>query len=119
METTKILELAVKALDDKKAKGLNVIKVEEITSLCKYFVIATGTSTTHVKSLIDEVDEVISKAGEEPAKREGYQSGSWILLDYIDVIVNVFTPDAREFYSLDDMWADGVVIDTKEFIKGE
>ena len=82
-----------------------------------YIVIATGTSTTQVKALADEVDfQVKEKLGIEPARVEGYESKNWILLDYETVIVHVFHPQAREYYNLDKLWADGTEI---EFELGE
>lgn len=104
------LELAKKAaaiLDDKKAMRLNVIKIEDISSLADYFVIANGTSSTHVRSLTDELEEKLKAEGIVPERIEGYRSNSWILLDYGNVVVHVFTQDARDFYDLDRLWADG------------
>ncbi len=104
------LELAKKAaavLDDKKAMRINVIKIEDISSLADYFVIANGTSSTHVRSLADELEEKLKAEGTVPERIEGYRSNSWILLDYGNVVVHVFTQDARDFYDLDRLWADG------------
>lgn len=104
------LELAKKAaelLDNKKAMRLNVIKVEDISSLADYFVIASGTSNTHVRSLSDELEEKLKEEGVAPTRIEGYRSNSWILLDYSSVVVHVFTQEARDFYDLDRLWADG------------
>ena len=70
-------------------------------------VIATGTSSTHVKALADEVEYRLDEAGISVSHIEGYRSNSWILLDYVDVIVNVFSDEAREFYDLDRLWQDG------------
>lgn len=104
------LELAKKAadiLDNKKALRINVIKIEDISSLADYFVIANGTSSTHVRSLSDELEEKLKEAGTVPARVEGYRSNSWILLDYGSVVIHVFTQEARDFYDLDRLWADG------------
>lgn len=104
------LELAKKAagiLDNKKGLRINVIKIEDISSLADYFVIANGTSSTHVRSLADELEEKLKEAGVVPARIEGYRSNSWILLDYGSVVIHVFTQEARDFYDLDRLWADG------------
>lgn len=104
-------KLAAKVLEDKKATDVKILEVTKKTSLGDYFVIATGTSTTHVRSLSDDVDEALSKAGQEPKRIEGYQSQSWILMDYYDVIVHIFQKETREFYSLERLWADAPVVE--------
>lgn len=109
------LELATKAamlLDEKKGMDIKVIKIEEISTLADYFVIATGTSNTHVKSLADEVEVKIKQdeSGLLPMGVEGYRSNSWILIDYGSVVVHIFTHEGRDFYDLDRMWADGELV---------
>lgn len=104
------LELAKKAaqlLDMKKGERVKVIKIDDISSLADYFVIATGISTTHVRSLADELEVKLKAEGAAPAGVEGYRSNSWILLDYTNVVVHIFTQEGRDFYDLDRMWADG------------
>ena len=104
-------------LDNKKAKDVRIIKIDDLTVVTDYIVIATGTSTTQVKALADEVDFMVDKEiGKQPARVEGYESKNWILLDYETVIVHVFHPQAREYYNLDKLWADGTEI---EFELGE
>lgn len=108
------LELAKKAaaiLDNKKGDRINVIKIEDISSLADYFVIANGTSSTHVRALADELEEKLKTEGVSPTRVEGYRSNSWVLLDYSSVVVHVFTGEAREFYDLDRLWADGIKVD--------
>ena len=107
METNEILKIAANALNDKKALNIKAIKIGDLTVLCDYFLIATATSSTHVRSLSEEVEFKLSEAGVEPLRIEGKSTG-WILLDYGSVIVHVFTKDSRELYGLDQMWADGV-----------
>lgn len=104
------LELAKKAavlLDEKKAMHINVIQIEEISSLADYFVIATGTGNTHVKSLADELEVKLKEQGNAPANVEGYRSNSWVLLDYHSVVVHIFTGEGRDYYDLDRLWRDG------------
>ena len=105
MESKNIAVFAANALNSKKAVQLKVLKVEELTVLAEYFVIATATSSTHVRALADEVEEVLEKNGVRPPHIEGKTTG-WIVLDYSGVIVHIFTPDQREFYSLDRIWSD-------------
>lgn len=111
MNSLELATLVAKLLDKKKGMDVKVLKVEDLTVLTDYFVIATGTSTTHVGSLAGEVDFELGKLGIEPKSKEGADSRTWILLDYNSVVVNVFTPDAREFYSLERLWADAQPID--------
>lgn len=92
-------------LEDKKAINVEIIDLEGKTILTDRFVIATGTSITHVRALADEVELVMKDQHERmPAHIEGYESGRWILLDYSDVIVHLFHPEERDFYSLEKLW---------------
>ena len=91
--------LAAKALSSKKGLDIQIIKIADVSVLADYMVIATGTSSTHVKALADEVEYKLD------------QANSWILLDYIDVIVNVFDDEARDFYDLERLWQDGESVD--------
>ncbi len=109
-------EVAVKALDSKKAKDIKVLKVEDLTILANYFVIASATSTTQVKALADEVEYQLGLKGVQPKGIEGYQSKTWIVLDYIDVIVHVFLETERDFYQLEHLWADGTPVDISELV---
>ena len=107
MTSLETAKLAYKALDSKKALNIKIIKIKDISSLSDYFVIATGTSSTHVKSLADEVEEKLDEAGISVTHIEGYRSDSWILLDYVDVVVHVFSDEARAYYDLERLWQDG------------
>ena len=103
--------MAAKAISSKKGLDIQVIEIGDISVLADYMVIATGTSSTHVKALADEVEYRLDEAGISVSHIEGYRSNSWILLDYVDVIVNVFSDEAREFYDLDRLWQDGKPVD--------
>jgi ribosome-associated protein len=102
---------AAKAISGKIGLDIQVIEISDITVIADYMVIATGNSSTHVKALADEVEYQLDKAGISVSHIEGYRSNSWILLDYVDVIVNVFSQEAREFYDLDRLWQDGKPVD--------
>ena len=110
MEAQNILNIAANALNNKKARQLKVLKIDALTTLADYFIIATATSSTHVRALADEVEEKLKEQGVEPHHIEGRTTG-WIVLDYASVIVHVFTPNEREFYNLDSMWNDAAEID--------
>ena len=116
MTSEKILEIAAMALDNKKAEELKAIKVENLTSLTEYFLIATATSNTHVRALTDEVEDMLLENGIKPHHIEGKSSG-WIVLDYRSVIVHIFTPEQRAFYDLDRIWSDGQVLSLEDIIK--
>ena len=103
--------MAAKAISSKKGLDIQVIEISDISVLADYMVIATGTSSTHVKALADEVEYRLDEAGISVSHIEGYRSNSWILLDYVDVIVNVFSDEARDFYDLDRLWQDGKPVD--------
>ena len=104
-------EIAVKALDSKKGKEIRLIRIDKITTLAEYFVICTGTSNTQINALCDAVEKELTEKGEEPLHREGYRCGTWVLLDYGCVVVHVFNDEARKFYSLEHLWADGEEVD--------
>lgn len=104
-------EIAVKALDSKKGKEIRLIRIDKITTLAEYFVICTGTSNTQINALCDAVEKELTEKGEEPLHREGYRGGTWVLLDYGCVVVHVFNNEARKFYSLEHLWADGEEVD--------
>ena len=111
MESLQLATGIAQVLDKKKAETVKVLKVRDLTVLTDYFVIASGTSTTHVKSLAEEVEFQLAQQGVKPLRTEGYDSKSWILLDYGTVIVHVFYPEARGFYDLEHLWADAEEID--------
>ena len=116
MTASEVVKIAAKALSDKKGKDIKVLRTEDITTLCDYFVICTGTSSTHIKALTDEIDKAMSEAGEPPLRREGYRGGSWVLLDFGSVIVHLFSEQARSFYDLEHLWADATVVPASEWM---
>ncbi len=109
--------LTAKALSSKKGLDIKIIEIKDISVLADYMVIATGTSSTHVKALADEVEYQLDNNGISVSHIEGYRNDSWILLDYVDVIVNVFSDEAREFYDLERLWQDGKPVDLTGIIE--
>ena len=107
MDQRDIALLAAKALDDKRAKDIVVLKVDEMTVITDYMVIATGRSVPQVKALADNVEEELAKRDVFPRRSEGYSEGRWCVLDYGDVMVHVFHEQDREYYQLERLWADG------------
>lgn len=110
MNSLEIAKSAAVIMDDRKAKDIKVIKIDNISSLGDYFVIATGTSTTQVQSLADAVEMKLKESGTAPHSVEGYRSNGWVLLDYSSVLVHVFTVEARNYYDLDRLWSDGEIV---------
>ncbi len=115
MENIDIVAKAVRALDDKKAEEIKVIKISELTVMADYFIIANGNSNTHVRALAEEIEYALNQAGEKPRNIEGRSTG-WILLDYSSVMVHVFTSRDRDYYNLERLWQDGEEIDITDFI---
>jgi ribosome-associated protein len=107
MQDLDILKTAADALENKKASSIKILKIGEITVIADYFVIASGTSSTQVKALADEVELKLAEKGLKPARTEGYRGANWIILDYIDVVVHVFHEDTRKFYDLESLWREG------------
>ena len=116
MEPRELCGHLVRSLDKHKAENIRVLHVAGLTSLADYFVIAEGVSSTQVRALADHMEEEVGKEGVAPLRTEGYQSSSWILLDYGTVIVHVFGHEARNYYDLERLWKDGIAVDTAEFI---
>ena len=106
LSSREIAAIAAKALEDKKAKDVKILKTAEQTVLADYFVICSGSTAPHIKALVDEVDKQLSEAGEPPIRREGLRSDIWVLMDFGSVIVHVFTEEARKFYNLERLWSD-------------
>lgn len=111
MESEALVGKISKILEDKKAKDIKTIDIRDITILADYFVICSGTSTTHIKSLSDEVETKLEEEGIHlAANKEGYNSARWILMDYGSVIVHIFHEEDREFYNLERLWSDGKIV---------
>ena len=105
-----------KALDSKKGMDIKLLKIDKISSLADYFLICTGTSSTHVKTLCDYAEYTLDELGEKLLGREGHRGNSWELLDYGSLVVHVFTQEAREFYSLERLWADAEQVDISDIV---
>lgn len=104
-------KIAFRALEEKKGEDIVVIEVGEISALADYFIIANGTNSSQVQALVDSVDVELGKAGYLPKRVEGIGNTNWVLMDYGDIIVHVFSQEDRLFYDLERMWRDGKRID--------
>lgn len=115
LTSKEMVKTIIESLKDKKGEDIRVIDISKVSVIADYFVIASGSNPNQVQALVDNVEEQLHKAGAEEPKVEGYRSASWILLDYNEVIVHVFSKEDRMFYDLERIWRDGVTVDADQF----
>ena len=113
-ESKKMANLAVEALEDKKAEDIRILDISNVSVLADYFIIANGTNRNQVQAMADNVEEALGNAGFEPKQIEGYRAANWILMDYNDIIIHIFSEQDRMFYDLERIWRDGICIDSDE-----
>ena len=109
-QSKEMVRLAVEALDEKKGEDIKIIDIQGVTVIADYFVLASASNSSQTQALIDNVEEKLFKAGFECRQKEGNLSSTWVLLDYGDVIVHVFSKEDRLFYDLERIWRDGKVV---------
>lgn len=111
IQSPELSDVVIEALKDKKGKDITVICLTAIpNTFCDYFIIAHGTSSTQVEALVSAVERAVkTKLGVFPKHTEGLQNAEWVLLDYFDTVVHIFNQTAREYYRLEDLWADGTI----------
>jgi ribosome-associated protein len=98
--------LSARAALDKRAQALQLLDLAALSGIADYFVLCTGSSTTHVETIAEAVESTLKAAGYRTLHREGVAASGWLLLDYGDVVVHVFLPETRAFYALDRLWGD-------------
>lgn len=104
------IQLAVQAVVDKKGENFLVLDVREVCTMTDYFLIAEGHVPRHVSAISDYVAQVLKKEGIVPLHREGERDGEWVVLDYMNFMVHIFTPELRSFYALEELWKAGKVV---------
>ncbi len=104
--TNKLLSAVLKAIDDKKGQEVAVLHLSEICSFTDYFILCTGNTSRQTQAICDAVEEAAAGLGERAAHVEGYTGGDWILMDFLDLVVHIFTPTTRRFYDLERLWRD-------------
>ena len=109
-EAEAALRLVTAALADRKAIDPIVLDLRGLTAAADYFVIASGTSDTHVRGMAEHLMTALAPRGIEPHHVEGLTQGRWVLLDYVDFVVHIFHPELREFYQLERLWGDAPVL---------
>jgi len=108
MDSQYLIEIAAKAADDLKAKNIKIIQIDMVSSIADWIMIGEGLSDVQVRSIIKSVEDRVSeKANMLPLRKEGINEGKWALLDYGDIIINVFQPTERNFYELESFWSNG------------
>ena len=98
---------AVRALDSRKGQDIRVLDLREVTSFADFFVIATGVNPRQIQAMSDELQKRLKERGERPISMEGVNNAEWVLADYGDFIVHIFSPQARQFYDLERLWRHG------------
>ena len=103
-----LIALILHGIEEVKGLDINLLDLREIeNTVCDYFIICNGTSNTHVNAIVNSVQKSVSKASKDkPWHVEGRENGDWVLLDYINIVVHVFQPQAREFYDIEGLWGD-------------
>lgn len=112
----KFVKHAYKVLDDKKAEDITVIDISNISTIADYFIIANGSNLPHVQSLTNSIINELAKAGFEAKRIEGSRDSTWVLMDYLDVIIHIFTEEDRSFYNLERIWQDGKFISKEDLL---
>ena len=117
LSANELIEQIVEAIQEKKGRNIVVADLKGLgSSVCDYFVICEGRSSTHINALGDEISDRLSKVGCDPLHTEGYDTGNWLALDYASVIVHIFDRTTREFYNLEHLWRDGTEINIDELL---
>ena len=114
MESKKLAFKISESIFDKKGYDVKILDLSKVASFADYFVLCTADSDTQVKAISDEVERKLREEGVNSWHREGYESLSWVLLDYVDVVVHIFKKDARQYYNLEKLWGDAPVVDVQD-----
>ena len=112
-----MVKLAVEALEEKKGEDVKIIDIEGVSVIADYFVLASASNANQTQALVDNVEEKLFKAGYECHQKEGSMSSTWVLMDYGDVIVHVFSKEDRLFYDLERIWRDGKIVESVDEVE--
>ncbi len=110
-ESKNAIKTIYDALTDKKALDITVLDIHNVSTLADYFVIASGSNPNQIQAMVDNVSEELSKLGIHSSKIEGVRNSSWILMDYKDIVVHIFSEEDRRFYDLERIWRDAAVVE--------
>ena len=117
MTSYEMAMVLARTLDSKKGEDIKVLKTEDLTTLCDYFVLCTATSNTQIKAMSDACEEAMEKQGERVHHIEGHRGGTWLLMDFSSVVVHIFMDEARKFYDLERLWGDAEEIPLEDVLK--
>ena len=110
MDSRKLIELAAIACDDRKAGNIKLLKIDEVSSIADWILITHGLSDVQVRAIVNNVEKTLREEAEIiPLRKEGLNEAKWALLDYGDLIINVFQPNERRFYDLESFWSNGII----------
>jgi len=110
------LRLALTAFEDKKAFDIVLLDISKVASFASYFLMCSGDSSRQIQAIADEVDKKLKENGIRPNHVEGYRHAEWILMDYVDIVVHVFSESARGYYDLERLWRDGKRLDARKVL---
>jgi ribosome-associated protein len=110
-DSKELVKIAYDALSDKKAEDIRIIDIQEISVVADYFVIATANNANQIQAVMDSVEEALGRAGHHPRQIEGSRNSTWVLMDFGDIIVNIFSAEDRIFYDLERIWKDGKIVE--------
>lgn len=113
-KSREMVKLAYQAMDDKKAGNIKILDISDITPIADFFIICSGSNSSQMDAIIDNVTETLGRAGYDAKRSEGGRNSGWILMDYNDIVVHVFSKEDRLFYDLERIWRDGKVIEASE-----
>ncbi len=117
MNSEELMRKIVSVLSKRKTENIKVLNISSLTTIADYFVICNGNSSTQIKSLADEVEEKMKEENIDLYSKEGFSDASWILLDYSTVVVHIFNPEQRDFYSIESLWSDADEVDVSDIIE--
>ena len=115
-QSKEMVKIAVHALEEKKGEDIKIIDINGVSVIADYFVLASASNLNQLQALVDSVEEELFKAGYECKQKEGNMTSTWMLMDYGDVIVHVFSKEDRLFYDLERIWRDGKMLNVQEFL---
>lgn len=116
MSPKELLEVIVRAGDDKRAEDIVALDMDGVSLLADYFVIMSGSSERQVQAIVNGIDDKAAEAGAKQPRIEGKKGSRWMLMDFGDVVVHVFLPEEREFYNLEKLWSQAPLVDVADWL---
>ena len=114
MESKELVQKIANLANDKKAKDLLLLNMQELSPVTDYYVICSASNSTQVRAIADNIEDKLAEMEIFPLHKEGYNDGRWVLLDYSDVVAHIFLEEERDFYNLEQLWADA---GSEEFVE--